>query len=117
MKKIINISLRKNTRLELEAKDIAAFCSDNKYTFFMDDIKTIISNTVFIRENKEYLFELDIKNKKCTYLLKPNNLTFDIDVEKISYEARDKEIRLTYKITSDEEEIELILEEIGEINE
>lgn len=117
MKKIINITLYKNTRLELEAKEIAAFCGDNKYTFFIDDVKTELSNSVFIRENKEYLFELDIKNKKCTYLLKPNNLTFDIDVEKISYEKNGNEIRLTYKITSDEEEIKIILEEIGEINE
>ena len=117
MKKVINITLYKNTRLELEAKEIAAFCSDNKYTFFIDNVKTELSNSVFIRENNEYLFELDIKNEKCTYLLKPNNITFDIDVEKISYEENGNEIRLTYKITSDEEEIRIILEEIGEIDE
>ena len=72
---------------------------------------------MLIRETEEYLFELDIKNNKCTYLLKPNNITFDIDVEKISYEKEKNEIRLIYKITSDEEVIELVLEEIGEINE
>ena len=117
MKKVINISLYKNRRLELESKELVAFYSDNKYTFFIDNIKTILSDTVLIRENDEYLFKLDIIGKKCTYLLKPNNVTFDIDVEKISYEKEKNEIRLIYKITSDEEVIELVLEEIGEINE
>ena len=117
MKKVINISLYKNKRLELEQKELVAFYSDNKYTFFIDNIKTILSDSVLIRENNEYLFNLDINEKKCTYLLKPNNVTFDIDVEEILYKKEKNEIRLIYKITSDEEVIELLVEEIGEINE
>ena len=118
MKKIINISLYKNKRLELEENNIAALYNDEKYTFIMNDVKTSISQDYFTRETQEYLFTLDIQNKKCSYLLKEKNMTFDIEVEKAIYERRRRTTKLVYKISSDEEEFEVKIEELeGELNE
>lgn len=118
MKKIINISLYKNKRLELEENNIAALYNDKKYTFIMNDVKTSISQDYFTRETQEYLFTLDIQNKKCSYLLKEKNMTFDIEVEKAIYERRRRTTKLVYKISSDEEEFEVKIEELeGELNE
>lgn len=118
MKKIINLSLYKNKRLELEEKNIKAIYNDNKYSFIINDVKTTISDSIFTRETPEYLFSLNIKDKKSTYLLKEKNMVFDIDVEKIEYERRRQEIKLVYKISSDEEEFKIIIEDLeGEINE
>lgn len=117
MKKNIKISLYKNKRLELE-HNIAALFNDEKYSFIINDVKTSLSDKQFTRESDEYLFTLNIIDKKCTYLLKDKNMTFDIEVEKIEYERRRQEIKLIYKISSDEEEFEVIIEELeGELNE
>ena len=61
MKKIINISLYKNKRLELEENNIVALYNDEKYTFIMNDVKTSISQDYFTRETQEFLFTLDIQ--------------------------------------------------------
>jgi len=45
-------------------------------------------------------------------------MTFDIDVEKVEFLRRRRQTKLVYKIASDEEEFELIIEELeGELNE
>lgn len=118
MKKNINISLYKNKRLELEENNIAALYNDEKYSFIIKDVKTTLSNKIFTRETNEYLFTLNIVEKKCTYLLKERNMTFDIDVKKVEFLRRRRQTTLVYKIASDEEEFELIIEELeGELNE
>ena len=118
MKKTIKISLFKNNRLELEENNISALYNNDKFSFIINDVKTSLSKDVFTRETSEYLFTLDIDNKKCTYLLKERNMTFDIDVEKIEFERRRQITSLIYKISSDEEEFKVIIEELeGEINE
>lgn len=118
MKKNINISLYKNKRLELEENNIVSLYNAEKYTFIINDVKTTLSQEYFTRETNEYLFTLNIKNRKCSYLLKEKNMTFDIEVEKAIYERRRNIIKLAYKISSDEEEFEIELKELeGEINE
>ena len=117
MKKNIKISLYKNKRLELE-HNVAALFNDEKYSFIMNDVKTSLSDKQFTRETDEYLFTLNIVDKKCTYLLKEKNMTFDIDVEKVEFERRRYLYKLVYKISSDEEEFEVTIEELeGELNE
>ena len=92
--------------------------NDEKYSFIISDVKTTISNKLFTRETNEYLFTLNIVDKKCTYLLKEKNMSFDIDVEKVEFLRRRRQTKLVYKIASDEEEFELIIEELeGELNE
>lgn len=118
MKKIINISLYKNERLELKVKNIPAIFDEKKCFFLMENVKTTISEELFSRETEEYLFKLDIKNKKCSYLLKEKNMTFDIDVEQAVFKKEENCTTLQYKISSDEEEFMIKINELeGETNE
>ena len=69
-----------------------------------------------IREIKEE-FNLDIEERKATYLLKEKNMSFDIDVEKIEYKKENNKIVLEYKISSDEETFKIEINEEDDINE
>lgn len=117
MKKLITLNLFKERRLEQEYKDIKAIEKDSKYIFSLDGVKTIISTTRFTRENNEFKFELDIKERKCTYYLKEKNMSFDIDVEKVMYKKEDNNIILEYKISSDEETFKIEIKIEDDINE
>lgn len=107
MKKLINLNLFKERRLEKVYKDIKAIEKDNEYIFSLDGTKTILSPTRFIRESNEYKFTLDIKEKKCLYYLKVQNMSFDIEVEKVMYKKDKNNIILEYKISSDEEKFKI----------
>lgn len=117
MKKIITLKLFKERRLEQEFKGIKAIYKDGEYILSLDGVKTIISDTRFIRQTNEYKFELDIKERKAIYLLKEQNMLFDIEVEKITYKKENKTIILEYKISSDEETIKIEMNEEDDINE
>lgn len=117
MKKFINLNLFKENRLEQEYKDIKTLEKDGEYIFSLDGVKTIISNTRFIRETNEYKFELDINSKKAIYLLKEKNMSFDIEVEKIMYKKDNNNIILEYKISSDEETFKIEINIKDDINE
>ena len=117
MKKIITLNLFKERRLEQEYKGIKAILKDSEYIFSLDAVKTVISPTRFTRETDEYKFNLDIKERKATYLLKEKNMSFDIEVEKIEYKKVKNTIILEYKISSDLETFKIIINEEDDINE
>ena len=117
MKKLISLNLFKERRLEQEYKDIKAIEKDNEYIFSLDGIKTILSPTRFVRETNEYKFSLDIKERKCLYLLKTQNMSFDIEVEKVMYKKEKNNIILEYKISSDEETFKIEIKIEDDINE
>ena len=117
MKKLISLNLFKERRLEQEYKDIKAIEKDNEYIFSLDGIKTILSPTRFVRETNEYKFSLDIKERKCLYLLKTQNMSFDIEVEKVMYKKEKNNIILEYKISSDEETFKIEINIKDDINE
>ncbi len=117
MKKIITLNLFKERRLEQEYKGIKAIYKDGEYILSLDGVKTIISNTRFTRETNEYKFELDIKERKATYLLKEKNMSFDIEVEKVEYKSKKDNIILEYKISSDEETFKIEINVEDDINE
>ena len=79
----------------------------------------------FVDENKKCFGEIVIENVKFNnpkiiiYLTSiVEHMTFDIDVEKAIYERRRRTTKLVYKISSDEEEFEVKIEELeGELNE
>lgn len=106
----INLKLFKDNRKELEYQNINALKTNNFLSFFIDDVKTTINTNFFIRENNEYKFLLDIKNKKCTYLFKEKNMEFDIFVEKVKFFESSKQLTLFYKIESDESETKIKIE-------
>lgn len=109
MKRPITLNLYKERRLEMSYKDINALVNNSTYSFIIDGIKTTLNDEEFTRENNEFKFNLDIKNKKATYLLKEQNTLFDIDVEKIDFKKVNNNIILEYKISSDESELKIEL--------
>ncbi len=117
MKKIITLNLFKERRLENEYKGIKAIEKDGEYIFTLDGTKTVFGPTRFTRETEEYKFNLDIKERKSTYILKERNMSFDIDVEKIEYKKEKNTIILEYKISSDEETFKIEINEEDDINE
>lgn len=117
MKKIITLNLYKERRLEQKYDNVKAIVNNNAYLFKIDNIKTSLNDDFFIREDNNFKFKLDIKNKKATYLLKENNMLFDIDVLNISYKNNKNNIELKYKLSSDEENFKIEILVKGEINE
>ncbi len=110
MKKNINLKLYNNNKIQKEYKNIISIHKDNTYNMILDDVKTTLSENKFKRETEEYLFELDIKNKTALYTLKNNNLSFDIEVEKIMYNDTESNIILEYKISSEEGLLKILIE-------
>lgn len=102
-------TLYKNNRNIYEQE----FNNENQalYEFNMLDFKTIldIKQETFIRENNEYKFFLDIKNKACLITLKQENLTFDILVEEVNLLVLNNKIVLEYFIETDEERTKIII--------
>lgn len=117
MKKIIDLNIYKNNKLTENYPTLPVISTSDSLTFFINDVKSKLDKTKFIRENNEFLFKLDITNNTCTYLLKENNLLFDILVEKISYIEENNCIILKYKIASDEEEFKIEIIKKGDNNE
>lgn len=117
MKKIITLNLYKKYRLENEYKNIKTIEKDDEYIFSLDGVKTIIGENRFIRENNEFKFVLDIKERNCTYYLKEKNMFFDIEVERVMYKKEKNNIILEYKISSDEEIFKIEINEKDDINE
>ena len=103
MKKRIDLKLYKNNKIEQEYYNKTCIENDNNYTFIIDNVTTKISNTNFIRETSDYFFNLDIIKKSCLYILKTNNLEFDIEVKKVNYYQNENKIILDYEINTDEE--------------
>ena len=117
MKKLISLKLYKDKKLANSYHNIKSLYNNNTYTFIIEDIKTSISDKYFIRENNEFKFTLDIIKKEGLYLLKENNMLFDIDVLNLSSKMNDNNIILEYRLSSDESDIKVEMNIEGEINE
>ena len=117
MKKIININLYKDDRLEEEYKDILAIVDKEYYKFRLNDTTTIISNRYFQRETDEYKFKIDFINNEASFLLKTHQQLLPIKVEESSYERKDNNLTVIYKIETDEERFKIYIEEKEDNNE
>lgn len=105
-----------NGKLKHVTKDISIENEKNlkKYKFFLDNILNYIYITdrlIFIRENDDYIFELNISNKSCsTLFLKKENKEVDIKVLSSEYEVKEKYISFKYKLETDDNEHHIVLE-------
>lgn len=117
MKKIITLNLFKERRLEQQYKNIKALEKENTLIFIIDGIKTSLNESLFVRETDEYKFSLNINDKKCLYTLKEQNMSFDIEVEKVVYKKEKDNIILEYKISSDEEKFKIVINVEDDLNE
>ena len=111
MKKIININLYKDDRLQEEYKDILAIVDKESYKFKLNDVTTVISNRYFQRENEEYKFKLDFMNNEASFYLKTHKQLLPVKVEELSYEKGENNLTVIYKIASDEEKFKIYIEE------
>lgn len=111
MKKIININLYKDDRLQEEYKDILAIVDKESYKFKLNDVTTVISNRYFQRENEEYKFKLDFMNNEASFYLKTHKQLLPVKVEELSYNRTEKDLTVIYKIETDEEKFKIFIEE------
>lgn len=72
-------------------------------------------NELFIRENEEYAFTLNIKEKTSEIRLKKEEYILQVKVEYANLLTEKKEINLKYLIETDDNEMHLIIELEGEI--
>ena len=73
-----------------------------------------IENETFTRENEEYLFLLDIKNKYCKIVLKKEELAFDVSVEECAISVLNNKIVIDYFIETDEARNKIVIERVKE---
>lgn len=93
--------------------------SDKKLIFDMLEYETTINmeEKTFLRENKEYIFYLDLNNKSCNVELKQEGITFDVCVEEANMEILQNKIILEYFIETDEARNKIVIEERIDCNE
>lgn len=115
-KKKIQISLKNNN--EITKSDLSALIIDNNIKYIDNDIivNININNDIIImkRENNEYQLILEFKNKKKTtgsYLLKNNNIQFDLEILTNNLIIKDKFISIIYEINNEVKEYELKIRE------
>ncbi len=87
--------------------------NERKIVFNMLDYETTINieEKTFFRENKEYIFFLDLQKKSCKVKLKKEGITFDVSVEEGSMEVLDDKIIIEYFIETDEARNKIIIKE------
>lgn len=73
-----------------------------------------IENEIFTRENEEYLFLLDIKNKYCKIVLKKEELEFEVNVEECAISVLNNKIVIDYFIETDEARNKIVIERVKE---
>lgn len=114
MLRTINMKLYKDNKLEFEEKNIRCIEQFGNYSFKLKDSKMVLNDRLFLRENNDFKFKINIKDKTSEYLLKEKNLNYDIKVEKIEYQKNQDNITIIYKIETDNQETKIVLEKAGE---
>lgn len=93
--------------------------NDRKIRFTMLEYETTIDieEKTFLRENNEYIFFLDLKNKSCKVELKQEGISFDVSVEEANMEILNDKIVIEYFIETDEARNKIIIKERIDFNE
>lgn len=108
----MKITFLKDDKIILTKDIINSSPSKEIKEFSLLDVNTKLDlkNKIFTRENNEYIFSLDINNKKSNIYLKKENLKFDIVVDFCSLDIQDNTIYLEYMIESEDSKIALKIE-------
>ena len=114
----LNLKLYGNNDIIFSAENISYTLDNYELKFAIKEekysIKISLNNNIFIKENDESIFTLDISNKECNYLLKEINKSFDINVLDSLFIEENNIIKITYELESNEQkniiEIELLKE-------
>ena len=105
------LQLTKNDQIICEKK--LKNCSNKKNLLKFDllNYTTIFDLTrqIFIRENADFKFTLDISNKKCTILLKKEDLEVPVNVESCEFISNFNIITLEYIIESEDVKNKIVI--------
>ncbi len=112
MIKKYNFFIYKNNIVVEEYRDIKGISNNNSIVLNINKIKTTLKDKIFIRENNEFKFELDILNKKSLYILKEHNLKYDIKVRKSTIKEQKNKIIIEYDIETNEDLIKIEIERL-----
>lgn len=118
MNNILSLKLNENSENSFIIENAKFDCLDNTIVFNYDKVIYRINykKQLFIRENEEFYFELDFKNKKSLYKLKNANVTLDIKVIKCNFLQKRDSILMKYVIESSSTENNIMINIIkGEI--
>lgn len=116
--KEFTLTLIKNEEKIIE-ENFINLASNNSVKINLLDYTTIldIDTEEFIRENADFLFKIDIKNKKCTVNLKQENIELPILVDYLDYSITPNQIILEYVIESEDAKNKLIITKKDDIYE
>ena len=107
MKKI-NFKLKKDNKIIINENNINCILNNNKLNFILDGIKYTYTNSIFIKETKEEIIELDFKREICKITLKEYNKSINLKINVINLINNDKITEVKYKIETEDNIINII---------
>lgn len=109
---LFNIELKKVDKILIKKVKIPGTVENNEIIFELENMHHIIDvdNQIFYRENDDYSFYLDFLNKNSQLILKKEQYTLDIAVEKSEFIMNSHECKLQYFLETDEETVNLKIE-------
>lgn len=106
IKRRINWTLKNNNEVIINHENELCEFKENDYLKYIEnDTSNFIDlkNEIYIRENNEFIFKIDFKNKLVFYTLKEKDLTFEDKVEG-NFNYKD-DIFIQYKLNDEEKTI------------
>lgn len=115
--KTLDLKLITDNNITIDKKRVPYKVENNVYTFIIDKLthKLDITNETFLRENDDYSFFLDIKNKKSELFLKKENYLLQVKVEYAILLTNQKGFEIDYLIETQDEVNKLYLNLEGEL--
>ena len=113
------LTFLKNDEVVIEDTFKNLDAENNSIKIILFEYNTIldIENKMFIRENEDFKFTLDILNKECTIYLKKEDMKVPVLVEYCELTTKYNKIVLEYVIESEDAKNKLIITKKGEIYE
>ena len=98
-----NIKLYKNDDLVFEKRGVLL---EDKYVF--ENIFYDYGNNILVRENDDFKYLLDFKNKIASVELKAHNYSLDLKINTISMDLNDTKHIITYSIESEDNAVNIL---------
>lgn len=111
MNSYLKLVLKSGEEIVFEKKDVPYQKIEEQIKFQIEEMTHIINlnEETFLRENEEYSFILDIKNKKSEIKLKKEQYVLQVEVEYAILLKNQNEINISYLIETDDNTYNLVL--------
>lgn len=105
--KYINWKLISDNKLIVNNEVVECEFDCNILKYYEDDTINIVDleNDIYVRENNEFTFKIDFKNRCFDYILKKEELSIKNAFLEATITKNDKEIHLKYNLGDDKKEI------------